>query len=80
VLGKLIGVYLGRPVEGWDYHEIIGDLGETTHYVNARLNRPLVVTDDDFSGTFTFSRALTGYDYRPAAAASASQGRSAFSL
>jgi hypothetical protein len=65
VLGKLIGVYLGRPVEGWDYHEIIDDLGEITYYVNERLNRPLVVTDDDISGTFTFSRALADYDYRP---------------
>ena len=65
MLGKLIGVYLGRPVEGWGYHEIIGDLGEITYYVNERLNRPLVVTDADISGTFTFSRALADYDHRP---------------
>ena len=65
MLGKLIGVFLGRPVEGWDYYQIVDGLGEITCYVNERLNRPLVVTDDDISGTFTFVRALADYDYRP---------------
>lgn len=61
VLGKLIGVYLGRPVEGWTYERIAAELGEVAYYVNARLGRPLVVTDDDISGTFTFVRAFADY-------------------
>ena len=33
-------------------------LGDVEYYVHDRLNVPLVVTDDDISGTFTFLRAL----------------------
>ena len=58
VLGKLIGVYLGRPFEGWSYERITAELGEIDRYVHARLGNPLIVTDDDISGTFTFLRAL----------------------
>jgi ADP-ribosylglycohydrolase len=58
VLGKIIGVYLGRPFEGWTYERIMAELGEVDSYVNERLNAPLVVTDDDISGTFAFVRAL----------------------
>ena len=58
VLGKIIGVYLGRPFEGWDNERIERDLGEITGYVHDRLGLPLVVADDDISGTFTFIRAL----------------------
>jgi ADP-ribosylglycohydrolase len=58
VLGKIIGVYLGRPFEGWTYERIMAELGEITGYVHERLGVPLVVTDDDISGTFTFLRAL----------------------
>ena len=61
VLGKIIGVYLGRPFEGWDYDRIMRELGEIDYYVNELLNVPLVVTDDDISGTFTFLRALEDY-------------------
>ena len=61
VLGKLVGVYLGRPFEGWSYERIVRELGEITGYVNQRLNKPLVVTDDDLSGAFTFLRALPDY-------------------
>jgi len=28
VLGKIIGVYLGRPFEGWTYERITHELGE----------------------------------------------------
>jgi ADP-ribosylglycohydrolase len=28
VLGKIIGVYLGRPFEGWSYERIMSELGE----------------------------------------------------
>ena len=61
VLGKIIGVYLGRPFEGWSYDRIMAELGEVNGYVNKRLNAPLIVTDDDISGTFTFLRALDDY-------------------
>ncbi len=61
VLGKIIGVYLGRPFEGWSYERIMAELGEITYYVHERLGTPLVVTDDDISGTFTFLRALPDY-------------------
>ena len=58
VLGKLIGVYLGRPFEGWTYQRILNELGPIEYYVHDKLGQPLVVTDDDVSGTFTFVRAL----------------------
>ena len=43
ILGKIIGVYLGRPFEGWYYDRIINSLGEIDYYVNDRLpwNPPL---------------------------------------
>jgi ADP-ribosylglycohydrolase len=67
VLGKIIGVYLGRPFEGWTHEQIIANLGEIKYYVNDRRDLPLhnhqlVVTDDDISGTFTFLRALPDYN------------------
>lgn len=64
VLGKTIGVYLGRPFEGWSHKDIEAEFGEITGYVHERMKAPLVVTDDDLSGTFTFLRALedSGYD------------------
>ena len=61
VLGKIIGVYLGRPFEGWTYQNIIKELGEINYYVHEKLNVPLIVTDDDISGTFTFLRAMPDY-------------------
>lgn len=65
VLGKLIGVYLGRPIEGWTYQRIMNELGLIEYYVHDRLNVPLVVTDDDISGTFTFVRALSEHGVKP---------------
>ena len=66
VLGKIIGVYLGRPFEGWRHARIMDELGEITYYVNDRhdvalKNHRLVVTDDDITGTLTFARALRDY-------------------
>lgn len=58
VLGKLIGVYLGRPIEGWTYERISREIGEVQYYLHQQLGVPLVVTDDDITGTFTFLRAL----------------------
>ena len=68
VLGKLIGVYLGRPFEGWTYERILKELGPINYYVHDRRDVPLrnhqlVVTDDDIAGTFAFPRALADNDY-----------------
>ncbi len=65
VLGKLIGVYLGRPFEGWDHARIVHELGPIRGYVHERFGLPLVVTDDDVSGTFTFVRALEEHGFDP---------------
>lgn len=82
VLGKLIGVYLGRPFEGWTHQKIMSVLGPIRFYVHDHPNMPaspwdpslglakdyglpLVVTDDDVSGTFTFVRALEEYGFTP---------------
>lgn len=65
VLGKIIGVYLGRPIEGWTYDKISAEVGEVDHYINEMRDMPLVVTDDDISGTFTFLRALPDHGNSP---------------
>lgn len=64
VLGKIIGVYLGRPVEGWPYEMIRGRFGDISYYVHDQLGLPLIIADDDISGTFAFFRAMedSGYD------------------
>jgi ADP-ribosylglycohydrolase len=64
VLGKIIGVYLGRPFEGWTYDRIMAELGEINYYVHEKRGVPLIVTDDDISGTFTFLRALPDHGNR----------------
>lgn len=58
VLGKIIGVYMGRPFEGWPKARIVERWGNVDRYVHADLDKPLVVADDDISGTFTFVRAI----------------------
>ena len=68
MLGKIIGVYLGRPFEGWPYERIMRELGPINFYVNERRDvalrsHHLVVTDDDISGTFAFPRALADYGF-----------------
>jgi ADP-ribosylglycohydrolase len=63
VLGKLIGVYVGRPVEGWSHERIVATYGEVDRYVPDSRGAPLVVTDDDVTGTFTFLRALEDEGY-----------------
>jgi len=77
VLGKIIGVYLGRPFEGWSYEKILHRIGEIEYYVNDKVIAyynaqgqeppfmPLVVTDDDITGTFTFLRAMSDYGNSP---------------
>ena len=63
VVGKLVGVYLGRAVEGWTYPAIRETFGEINYYVNDKVKWPLIVPDDDISGTFLFYRALEDNGY-----------------
>jgi ADP-ribosylglycohydrolase len=65
VLGKIIGVYVGRPFEGWTHQRIMKELGHIRYYVHERLNSHLVVTDDDVAGTFVFIRALEEHGVTP---------------
>ena len=58
VLGKVLGVYMGRPFEGMTKAGIEARWGEIDRYVHQDQKAPLVVSDDDISGTFTFVRAL----------------------
>lgn len=57
ITGKVIGVYLGRPVESWTYERIMEEIGEIWSYVHEQVGAPLIVTDDDISGTLAFIRA-----------------------
>ena len=65
VLGKIIGVYLGRPFEGWPHDLIMEKLGEIDYYVHDKLGQRLIVTDDDIAGTLTFVRSLPDNNNNP---------------
>lgn len=62
ILGKLIGVYMGRPVEGWPYDRIKTVFGMIQTYPSASLGLPLIVADDDISASLTFIRAGEEHD------------------
>ena len=64
VLGKIIGVYFGRPVEGWSYEKIMENFGEIDYYVNDSLKVPIIVPDDDISGTFAFVRTIEDNNFQ----------------
>lgn len=64
VVGKIIGVYLGRPVEGWPYEKISREFGDIHYYQNQFSEAPLIVPDDDISGTFAFIRSLEDNAYK----------------
>ncbi len=63
VLGKIVGVYLGRPFEGWSRERIAAELGEIRGYVHERRGFPLVAVDDDIAGTFGFFRAMEDFGF-----------------
>lgn len=63
VLGKIIGVYMGRPVEGWSYDNIRSHFDEINYYIAHKVGAPFIVPDDDISGTFVFYRALEDSGY-----------------
>ncbi|MDA4893163.1 ADP-ribosylglycohydrolase family protein [Streptomyces sp. MS2A] len=73
VLGKLVGVYLGRPVEGWPYGEIQRRFGLVDRYVCGDLGLPLIVADDDISGTLAFGRSVEDHPGRPVRAGDVGQ-------
>ena len=54
-LGKIIGIRLGAPVEGWTYDEIKNMFGEITGYVSDYKN---FAADDDSNGPVFLLRAL----------------------
>lgn len=68
IVGKLIGVYLGRPVEGWPYQDITAQFGLVDRYINGDLGLPLIVADDDISGTLAFARAVEDFAGDPVGA------------
>ena len=54
-LGKVIGVRLGAPVEGWTYERIRQTYGELTHYPQQYND---FAADDDANGPLFYLRAL----------------------
>ena len=67
VLGKIFGVYSGRPVETWySYDKIMNAYGELWGYPKNSydINNNPVLTDDDITGTFVFIRAIEDNGYK----------------
>lgn len=58
VVGKILGVYLGRPVEGWPYARVQAQFGRITDFPAFQLGEPLIVADDDISASFLFTRVI----------------------
>lgn len=54
-LGKIIGIRLGAPIEGWSYEKIKNIYGELTNYAIQYQN---FAADDDSNGPLFFVRAL----------------------
>lgn len=65
VLGKMIGVFFGRPIEGWPYEKIRDRFDIVDSYVNEVVGTPLHVADDDLAGTFTFLNAAEDFEGNP---------------
>jgi ADP-ribosylglycohydrolase len=57
-LGKLIGVRLGAPIEGWTYEKIKDVYGEITGYL---VDYKDFAADDDSNGPIFFLRALEDF-------------------
>ncbi|WP_035172113.1 ADP-ribosylglycohydrolase family protein [Caldanaerobius polysaccharolyticus] len=60
LLGKIIGVRHGAPIEGWTYEKIGKIYGEITDYL---VNYKEFAADDDINGPLFFLRALEDYTY-----------------
>ena len=63
-LGKLAGIRLGAPIEGWTYEKIAKEVGEISGYIGD-LRR--FAADDDSNGPMMFIRALNDYSLEPTA-------------
>ena len=63
-LGKLAGIRLGAPIEGWTYEKIAAEIGEINGYIGD-LSR--FAADDDSNGPMMFIRALNDYSLDPTA-------------
>ena len=59
-LGKLIGVRLGAPIEGWSYERIQKVYGEVWDYI---VDYQRFAADDDSNGPMFFLRALNDYTH-----------------
>jgi ADP-ribosylglycohydrolase len=60
-LGKIIGIRLGSPIEGWNYEQIQRVYGEITDYL---VDYKDYAADDDSNGPLFFVRALIDYMYQ----------------
>lgn len=63
ILGKVLGVYVGRPVENWSYERIQSEIGDIHGFIHEKRGRRLIVTDDDISGTLLFLSALEDFGF-----------------
>ncbi|NLC96836.1 MAG: ADP-ribosylglycohydrolase family protein [Erysipelotrichaceae bacterium] len=54
-LGKIIGIRLGAPIEGWEYKEILKTFGEINYYP---VDYGVFAADDDSNGPLFFVKAL----------------------
>ena len=63
-LGKLAGIRLGAPVEGWTCDRIAKEIGELDGYIGD-LTR--FASDDDSNGPMMFIRAMNDYSLDPTA-------------
>lgn len=57
-LGKIIGIRLGAPFEGWDDEKIAAFFGDVKGYV---VNYDTFAADDDSNGPLFFTRAVLDY-------------------
>lgn len=60
-LGKIIGIRLGSPIEGWTYEQINKVYGNITEYL---VNYMDYAADDDSNGPLFFVRAIKDYSYK----------------
>ncbi len=58
-LGKIIGVRLGSPVEGWTHDRIMAEYGHSDGYL---VDYDVYAADDDINGPLFFVRALLDND------------------
>ncbi|GKX28413.1 hypothetical protein SH1V18_08930 [Vallitalea longa] len=59
-LGKIIGIRLGSPIEGWTYELIKKTYGEISDYL---VDYKDYAADDDSNGPLFFIRAIIDYPY-----------------